>query len=80
MFDSRVSGIPCKIKVLSYSAGVPAKTWGKYEDCYPGEDEEIEFEVYDRRGRRAEWLERKLRDEDYCRILGELKAFQESKQ
>lgn len=56
MFDSRVSGIPCKIKVLSYSAGVPAKTWGKYEDCYPGEDE------------------------DYCRILGELKAFQESKQ
>jgi len=73
MFDSRVSGIPCKIKVLSYYAGRPARLYGAWEDCYPEEDEEFEFEVFDRRGRRALWLERKLRDEDYSRILEEYK-------
>jgi len=73
MFDSRVSGIPCKIKVVSYSPGSPGRTSGAWEDCYPEEDEELEFEVYDRRGRRALWLERKLRDEDYSRILEEYK-------
>lgn len=73
MFDSRVSGIPCKIKVLSYYPGSPGRTWGAWEDCYPAEDEEFEFEVYDRRGRRAEWLERKLKSEDCDRILAEYK-------
>jgi len=71
MFDSRVSGIPCQIKPLSYSEGSLGRTWGSWEDCYPDEDEEFEFEVYDRRGRRALWLEKKLKDEDYNRILEE---------
>lgn len=74
MFDSRVSGIPCQIKPLSYSPGLPGRTWGDPDDCYPDEDEEFEFEVYDRRGRRALWLEKKLKDEDYNRILEEYKS------
>jgi hypothetical protein len=73
MFDSRVAGIPCQIKATSYHAGRPARLSGAWEDCYPEDDEEFEFEVYDRRGRRAEWLERKLKDGDYDRILAEYK-------
>ena len=59
-FESRVAGIPCIIRVTSYSSGRPANIWGRPEDCYPEEYPEVEFQVCDRRGRPAPWLERKL--------------------
>lgn len=74
MFDSRVSGIPCQIKVTHYQKEIAARTWGRSDDWHPGEPEEFEFEVYDRRGRRAEWLERKLTEADSDRILEEFKS------
>jgi len=71
MFNSRICGIPCQIKVTSYSPAVAGRTWGRYEDCYPDEPEEFDFDVYDRRGRRAKWLERKIRDEDFDKVLAD---------
>ena len=59
-FESRVGGIPCIIRVTGYSAGRPARIWGRPEDCSPEEHPEVEFQVCDLRGRPAPWLERKL--------------------
>lgn len=73
MFDSRICGIPCQIKPTTYHREVAARTWGRSDDWHPGEPEEFEFEVYDRKGYRAKWLEAKLTDRDYDRILEEYK-------
>ena len=72
-FESRIAGIPCQIDVTYYYGGCSARTWGDPSDCYPAEDEEFEFTVLDRRGRKAAWLERKLTDADHDRLLQEYK-------
>jgi len=58
--DFRLAGIPCIINVLSYEEYVPAKTYGPPEDCYPAEGGCGDYEILDRRGYRAKWLERKI--------------------
>lgn len=70
--ESRVAGIPCIIGVIhfdgadgSYSASAPSDV-----DYYGYV--EVEFEVCDRRGRPAPWLERKLSDNDISRIEDEV--------
>jgi hypothetical protein len=64
IFESRVCGIPCNIGVTyvessagsySYYADNPTDYYG----CF-----EAEFEILDRNERRAEWLERKMTEED----------------
>ena len=68
--ETRIDGIPCIVK---YSIT------GKYRpgDLYsPPEYEEVEMEVCDRRGRRAQWLERKLTEAEKSRI--ELECFEAS--
>ena len=74
MFSSRVAGIPCKVKVLSYSEELPMRItgWG-YGDADPPEPEEFEFELLDRKGYPARWLENKLTEDDEIRILQEYK-------
>jgi len=57
VFDARVHGVPCQVHVLTYEKAVPAT----YDD--PPEPELFEFELLDRRGRRAAWLDRYLNDE-----------------
>lgn len=68
VFSSRVAGIPCVVSVSTYR-----KVKGSYSmqaesdwDYYGYED--IEFEILDRRGRPAEWLERKMSPDDKIRI------------
>jgi len=58
--DSRVAGIPCKIGVTEYNS-----TRGSYSHNADSDLDfygytEMDFEVLDRRGRPAAWLERKL--------------------
>lgn len=71
-FMTTVAGIPCRCRVTFYSHGAPMRTtgWG-YGDCDPDEPEEFEFDILDRRGYPAAWLERKLTDNDYDRLLSE---------
>lgn len=62
--EARVCGIPCIIDVTYYEPVRPGRYFGCPEDCYPDEGGESEWVLLDRRGRRAEWLERKMTDRD----------------
>ena len=67
-FDSHVAGIPCQINVTLLTESIPA-TW---DDPECGGD--FEFEVLDRKGYRAKWLEKKLTPADEQRIFEEATA------
>lgn len=58
--EARVCGIPCLVVVTHYEPFVPGRTDGPPELCYPDEGGEAEWYLADRRGRKAEWLERKM--------------------
>ena len=74
VFESSISGIPCQILVTSYIDEAPI-IHGRWEDSHPGEFE-FEFEVYDRKGYRANWLEAKITDDIEIELFEE---FMESK-
>lgn len=71
-FDTHICGVPCVINVISYQPCVPAYISGPPESCYPEEGGESEWEVLDRSGRYASWLENKLTDADIDRIEQEI--------
>lgn len=77
-FEHRVCGIPCIVVVTSWEAYVPAKTYGPPESCYPEEGGCGEWEIRDRRGRPAAWLERKMSEEERERIDGLIFEYMES--
>lgn len=66
--ESRVAGIPCLIGVIDWEAYVPAYTSGPPDRCYPSEGDCGSWEVLDRRGRKAPWLERKMTAADERRV------------
>ena len=70
--EARVAGIPCIIGVIDWEAYVPAFTSGPPDRCYPSEGGCGSWDVLDRRGRPAPWLERKLTDSDRDRIEQEV--------
>lgn len=65
-FESRVSGIPCTVRVLSY-ANEPATFH------HPGFFE-FEYTIHDRKGYRAKWLENKITDNDVERLSEEYES------
>lgn len=69
--EATVQGIPCLIKVTHFSPGSPGRYYGPAEDCHPEEPPEFSYDILDRSGRPAPWLERKVTDTDRERI-GEL--------
>ncbi|MBK1722816.1 hypothetical protein CKO23_11230 [Thiocystis violacea] len=71
---ARVAGIPCLIGVESYRRQRPNhRTWSSdwdyqgYTDC--------DWRLLDRRGRIAEWLERKMGKKDKERIGEEIQSY-----
>lgn len=60
----RVAGIPCLARGTYFRDDIPGVYGGPPGDCYPDEPAEIEFELLDRNGRRAQWLDAKLTDAD----------------
>ena len=68
MIEARIQGIPCQVDVTYFysKSGTysrQAETPDEYYGCT-----EIEFEVYDRKGYKAAWLERKMTDDDRAYI------------
>lgn len=68
-FNTRVAGIPCICEVTTYYYD-PGRTYGPPENCYPPEMD-FEFILLDRKGYRAEWLERKLTETIESNLLEE---------
>lgn len=74
-FESRVAGIPCRVKVTYYVPPLPMQITGPgFGDAEPPQREDWEFEILDSKGRRAEWLQRKLTVEDEWRLLEEYRG------
>lgn len=71
-FATRVSGIPCTIKILRYES-VPDNLNGHPDSWYEGW-EECEYQICDRNGQPAEWLERKATKADHAQIESEIAA------
>lgn len=72
IFSTRVSGIPCKIKVNYYKPEQPLRHFGpNLEDVLPPEPSEIVYEILDRKGYPAAWLARKITDSEDARIQDE---------
>lgn len=70
--ESRVAGIPCLIGVTHYESVAGSYSYNAASDMdYYGYNE-AEWEVLDRRGRKAAWLEKKLTKSDIVRIEAEI--------
>ena len=77
-FETRVCGIPCIVRVKYYEVYIPAKVSGPPEHCYPEEGGEGEWEILDRRGKPAPWLERKMTPADDDQLNREIFNHMES--
>ena len=66
MIRTKIAGIPCQIKVTSFVKELSYYGIAEYE---------IEFSVYDGRGYKAAWLERKLTDSEREKIEKEIIQF-----
>jgi len=79
MIETTISGIPCQVEADSILIVPPWK--GSAHNCPSDLDyygySEIEFTVYDRKGYKAAWLEKKLTSDDIERI--ELEILEEAR-
>lgn len=63
IFDTRINGIPCQCNVINYTPYIPMRVYGSgMGDADPPEYPEFDFEILDRNGRRAKWLDRYVTD------------------
>jgi hypothetical protein len=70
--ESRVAGIPCLIGVTHFVSVRGSYSYNAPSDMDYYGYTESEWDVLDRRGRPAAWLERKLTDDDRQRIEQEI--------
>lgn len=78
-FTTHISGIPCQIKVTTFNH---IKPWGGPAYEAPSDLDyygyvEFEYQVLDRKGYDADWLVKKMTDEDDDRILKEYQDYLE---
>jgi hypothetical protein len=72
VFDTKVNGISCKCVVTMYSPDMPMKVTGSgYGDAIAPEHEEFEFQLLDKRGYPAVWLEKYIDENVRDRLLEE---------
>ena len=75
-FHTTVKGIPCTCKVLHYYPGMPMTIHGSgFGDAHPPEEVEFVYEIYDKKGYKAPWLEAKIDTGIERRLLREYHAF-----
>ncbi len=77
-FETTVCGIPCIIRVLSWDEYRPAYLGGAPENCYPAEGGDGDWELLDRKGQPAPWLERKMTGQDLARLEHEIFEYMEN--
>ena len=70
MIETTIQGIPCVIQPTHVEPFVPECRKGHPDSWTPAEGGYAEYEVMDRNGRKAPWLEAKMDDEDDKRIQG----------
>lgn len=68
-FSTRVAGIPCQVDVTYYQPGEDYCI--NSASLEPNAPEEFEFNLLDRKGYPAAWLESKMTESDIDRILEE---------
>jgi hypothetical protein len=73
--ESRVAGIPCIIGVTYFDSEEGSYSYHADSDVDYYGYTECEFDVLDRRGRKAAWLERKLTAKDTDRIESEIAEY-----
>lgn len=76
-FPTTISGIPCQCHVLFFEPDEGAKLTGHPDTWEPASGGEFDFEILDRKGYRAEWLEAKLSRDDEVRLEREFLALAE---
>ena len=79
-FETTVCGIPCGVRVTSFTG---ARPWRQHTfrgagpgDCDPPEPEDFEYILLDRKGYPAEWLEDKMTARDRSELESEISANQ----
>lgn len=78
IFDTQVHGIPCQCQVHQFIPYRPAS--GTSNEAHPPEEAEFSFILLDRKGYKAAWLEKYLKDDDFQRLLDEYQASQLAEQ
>lgn len=72
MIETHIQGIPCQAEMTGgYYQKPDPSCWSSDWDYYGGWFD-VEFEIYDRKGYRAKWLEKKMTAKDEERIIEEL--------
>lgn len=66
--EVRVCGIPAIARVTTYEPARDNRR-GHIDDWLPDDPEVIEYEICDRRGRKALWLAKKITDEVHEEII-----------
>ena len=75
-FKVRVlNGLPCIAKVTYYQPEEKGTGYGEvfsYSQIHAPVSAEVEFEIYDRRGYRAKWIENRMTEEDYESVRSQI--------
>lgn len=75
-FETKLNGIPCICNVLTHIPYIHMRITGTgFGDAEPPEEEYIEFEILDRKGYQAPWLEKYLTSKEEERILTEFREY-----
>lgn len=72
---TQIQGIPCLAEVTTF---ICVKPWKCSPHTCPSSDDyygytEIEYDILDRKGYRAKWLERKMTDRDVERVKEDIR-------
>lgn len=70
--DTRVAGIPCVVRVKHFHKQAGSLDPHEVSDMDYYGYSESDWEVLDRRGRKADWLSKKLSVDDVSRIESEI--------
>jgi hypothetical protein len=72
-FTTKVAGIPCICRVTNFTDVISANLDGDPDNWTPEEGGEFEYDILDKKGYKAKWLEKKLTKEDDERLYSEFK-------